>query len=176
MDPGFLLVENFARFAAAVGLLVAAPLFVWGGYLWMTSMGDPNRSAAARNAVVSVGIGIIIIGSSFILPRVIGEFVVAPSGGIVFERQPGVNCDGMLREQLMINRTASTPSRMNFLIQRIQSRFEDCNAALWGPKIREDRTHTGMGNSCYDDSTNESIAGVAVPEGSGAGPLYPLAS
>ena len=132
MDPGFLLVENFARFAAAVGLLVAAPLFVWGGYLWMTSMGDPNRSAAARNAVVSVGIGIIIIGSSFILPRVIGEFVVAPSGGIVFERQPGVNCDGMLREQLMINRTASTPSRMNFLIQRIQSRFEDCNAALWG--------------------------------------------
>ena len=48
MDPGFLLIENFARFAAVVGLILAAPLFVWGGYLWMTSMGDPNRSAAAR--------------------------------------------------------------------------------------------------------------------------------
>ena len=110
MDPGFLLIENFARFAAVVGLILAAPLFVWGGYLWMTAMGDPNRSAAARNAVISVGIGMIVIGCAFILPRVIGEFVVAPSGGVVFEREPGINCDGMFRQQLIINRTASTPS------------------------------------------------------------------
>ena len=170
MDPGFLLVENFARFAAAVGLLVAAPLFVWGGYLWMTSMGDPNRSAAARNAVVSVGIGIIVIGCSFILPRVIGEFVVAPSGGIVFEREPGVNCDGMLREQLIINRSASTPTRMNFLVQGIQSRFEDCNEALWAPKVREEgHSHVG---GCYDDG-NKSIAGVEIPKGLDRGDYRP---
>ena len=174
MDPGFLLVENFSRFAAAVGLLVAAPLFVWGGYLWMTSMGDPNRSAAARNAVISVGIGIIVIGSSFILPRVIGDFVVAPSGGIVFERQPGVNCDGMFREQLMINRTASTPTRMNFLVQRIQSRFEDCNEAFWAPKVREDgHGHVG---GCYDTNGGVElnfIAGVEIPKGLDRGVYRP---
>ena len=165
MDPGFLLIENFSRFAAAVGLIVAAPLFVWAGYLWMTSMGDPNRSATARTAVVSVCVGIIIIGCCFILPRVISEFVVAPSGGVVFEREPGVNCDGMLREQLIINRSASTPTRMNFLIQRLQSRFEDCNAAFWAPDVREDRAYTSVGSTCFDDYTNTSIAGVAVPRG-----------
>ena len=136
MDPGFLLIENFARFAAVVGLILAAPLFVWGGYLWMTAMGDPNRSAAARNAVISVGIGMIVIGCAFILPRVISEFVVAPSGGLVFEREPGVNCDGMFRQQLIINRTASTPSRMDFLAQRVRSQFDDCNEAFWDPKVR----------------------------------------
>ena len=163
MDPGFLLIENFARFAAAVGLIVAAPLFVWGGYLWMTSMGDPNRSAAARNAVVSVGIGIVIIGCAFIIPRVIGEFVVAPSGGVVFEREPGVNCDGIFREQLIINRSASTPTRMSSLVRHIQGRFEDCNEALWGPKVR-DEGH-GDVKSCYDSSDRKFIAGVEVPKG-----------
>ena len=162
MDPGFLLVENFARFAAAVGLAVAAPLFAWGGYLWMTSMGDPNRSAAARNAVIGVGIGIIVIGCSVILPRVVGEFVVAPSGGVVFEREPGINCDGMLRQQLIINRSASTPSRMNFLVQRIQSRFEDCNAAFWAPKVRESGHNSVSG--CYDTG-DKFIAGVEIPKG-----------
>ena len=162
MDPGFLLVENFARFAAAVGLAVAAPLFAWGGYLWMTSMGDPNRSAAARNAVISVVIGIIIIGSSFFLPRVVGEFVVAPAGGVVFEREPGINCDGMLRQQLVINRSASTPTRMNFLVERIQGRYEDCNPAFWAPKVR-DRGHSHVGG-CYDTG-DKSIAGVEIPEG-----------
>ena len=136
----------------------------------MTSMGDPNRSAAARNAVISVGIGIIVIGCSFILPRVIGDFVVAPSGGIVFERQPGVNCDGMFREQLIINRSAWTPTRMNFLVQRIQSRFEDCNAALWAPKVRElGHSHVG---GCYDDG-DKSIAGVEIPKGLDRGDYSP---
>ena len=174
MDPGFLLIENFARFAAAVGLILAAPLFVWGGYLWMTAMGDPNRSAAARNAVISVGIGMIIIGCSFIIPRVVGDFVVGPSGGIVFEREPGVNCDGMFRQQLIINRTASTPSRMQFLARRVQSQFEDCNAAFWDPKVR-DRGHNHVG-ACYDADDGDGpkfIAGVKIPKGLDRGDYRP---
>ena len=167
MDPGFLLIENFARFAAVVGLILAAPLFVWGGYLWMTAMGDPNRSAAARNAVISVGIGMIVIGCAFILPRVISEFVVAPSGGLVFEREPGVNCDGMFRQQLIINRTASTPSRMDFLAQRVRSQFDDCNEAFWDPKVRLSSHDTVW--ACYDRHSDGRelyfIAGVKIPKG-----------
>ena len=176
MDPGFLLIENFARFAAVVGLILAAPLFVWGGYLWMTAMGDPNRSAAARNAVISVGVGMIVIGCSFIIPRVVSDFVVAPSGGIVFERDPGVNCDGMFRQQLIINRTASTPSRMDFLAQRVRSQFEDCNAAFWDPKVRLDRAHGGQrATECYDTVGGvelKFIAGVEIPKGLVRGENY----
>ena len=177
MDPGFLLIENFARFAAVVGLILAAPLFVWGGYLWMTAMGDPNRSAAARNAVISVGIGMIVIGCAFIIPRVVGDFVVGPSGGVVFEREPGINCDGMFRQQLIINRTASTPRRMQFLAQRVGSQFDDCNEALWDPKVRGDGDDDGyhlshLALDCYGADAHF-IAGVKIPKGLDRGPYRP---
>ena len=96
----------------------------------------------------------------------ISEFVVAPSGGIVFEREPGVNCDGIFREQLMINRTASTPTRMQFLVQRIQSRFEECNVDFWAPKVREEGHFNVSG--CYDRRGGDEInfiAGVEIPKG-----------
>lgn len=159
MDPGFLLVENFARFAAAAGLLIAVPLFAWAGYLWMTSMGDPNR-AAARNAVISVCIGVVVIGCSFILPRVVAEFVVAPAGGVTFEAERGVNCDGIFRDRLRANREASTPARMNRLIQGIQSRFADCEPFFWSPVVRED---DAPDRECH--GSDSLVSGVKLPSG-----------
>ena len=163
MDPGFLLVDNLARLAAIVGLLLSVPLFVFGGYLFMTSMGDPSRAAAARNAILSVGIGIVVIGCAFIIPTVIGEFVVAPAGGIVHERDQGVNCDGILREQLGANEQASNAVRMNFVIRRIQSRLEEnCGELFWTPVVRSGGSDIA---SCFDDADKDSIAGVVVPRG-----------
>ena len=138
MDPGFLLINNFARLVAILGILISTPLFAWAGYLWMTSMGDPNRAAAARNAFISVGIGLVIIGCAFIIPAVIGESVVAPAGGLVYEQDSGVNCDGILREQLVANRQISDADRINFIILRIQEKFEDCNDLFWTPLARSD--------------------------------------
>ena len=164
MDPGFLLVDNFARLVAIVGLLLSVPLFAFGGYLFMTSMGDPNRAAAARNAILSVGIGIVVIGCAFIVPAVIGEFVVAPSGGVVHERDQGVNCDGILREQLVANAQASDAARMNFIIRRIQSRFEEnCGEHFWTPMVRIQPG--SVSDFCFDDAGKDSIAGVAIPRG-----------
>ena len=164
MDPGFLLIENLARLVAIVGILIATPLFAWAGYLWMTSMGDPNRAAAARNAVVSVCVGLVIIGCAFIIPSAIGESVVAPAGGLVYEEDSGVNCDGILREQLVANRQASDADRINFIIQRIQARFEDCTDLFWTPLARFEGSPGTPG--CFDDSVDkDSISGVAVPRG-----------
>ena len=161
MDPGFLLIDNFARLVAILGILISTPLFAWAGYLWMTSMGDPNRAAAARNAFISVGIGLVIIGCAFIIPAVIGESVVAPAGGIVYEQDSGVNCDGILREQLVANHQVSNAARINFIIQRIQSRFEDCTDLFWTPRAREEGTIDG----CFDGNDENFISGVAVPRG-----------
>ena len=157
MDPGFLLINNFARLVAILGILISTPLFAWAGYLWMTSMGDPNRAAAARNAFISVGVGLVIIGCAFIIPAVIGESVVAPAGGLVYEQDSGVNCDGILREQLVANRQVSDADRINFIIKRIQEKFEDCTDFFWTPRARADSGHIG---SCFDDpDTKDSISG-----------------
>ena len=161
MDPGFLLINNFARLVAILGILISTPLFAWAGYLWMTSMGDPNRAAAARNAFISVGLGLVIIGCAFIIPAVIGESVVAPAGGIVYEQDSGINCDGILREQLVANHQVSNAARINFLIQRIQAKFEDCTDFFWTPVAREKGTLDG----CFDTLAKDSISGVKVPRG-----------
>ena len=162
MDPSLVLVENFGWLAAVVGLIIAAPLFAWSGYLYMSSMGDPNRSASARNSIIGVCVGVIVIGCAFIAPRVISEFVVAPAGGVVFEDRTGINCDGMLRDQLVINREASNADRVNIVIQRIQGRFEDCDDVLWSP-VAVDSAGSGI---CFDDAgLRNSIAGVELPRG-----------
>ena len=163
MDPGFLLINNFARLVAILGILISTPLFAWAGYLWMTSMGDPNRAAAARNAFISVGIGLVIIGCAFIIPAVIGESVVAPAGGLVYEQDSGVNCDGILREQLVANHQVSDAVRINFIIRRIQEKFEDCTDLFWTPVARFEGSPGTPG--CFDGSTRDFISGVAVPRG-----------
>ena len=162
MDPGLVLVENFGWLVAVLGLIIAAPLFAWSGYLYMSSMGDPNRSASARNSIIGVCAGIIVIGCAFILPRAISEFVVEPAGGVVFEDRAGINCDGMLRDQLVINREASDARRVNFVVQRIQSRFEDCDDVLWSPVALDDSVGSG---TCFDNMARNTIAGVELPRG-----------
>ena len=88
----------------------------------------------------------------------------------------------MFRQQLIINRTASTPSRMQFLAQRVRSQFDDCNEAFWDPKVRVDDDDAQFVQShivfdCYDTdgSGNEllSIAGVEIPKGLERGSYRP---
>ena len=67
----------------------------------------------------------------------------------------------MLRDQLVINREASDANRVNFVVQRIQSRFEDCDDVLWSP-VAVDSAGSGI---CFDDVDRNSIAGVALPRG-----------
>ena len=159
MDSGFLLIDNFGRFAVFVGLAISVPLFAWAGYLYMSSMGDPNRSAQARSAVISVSIGVIIVGCAFILPMVIGRFVVAPSGGIQNDAEEGFNCDGILRGQLVAQREASNAVRINYLIGQIQSRHDACHAGFWNPEAKLDASGS-VPAQCEDV-----ISGVEVPSG-----------
>ena len=162
MDPGFLLVENFGRFVAVLGLLLATPAFAYAGWLWISSMGDPSRSAAARNSVISVCVGVVVIGLSFIVPLALSDYVVAPSGGVEYQMEGGINCDQILRDQLVANTEISNANRIAYAVQRIQSTFEGCNAALWNPVVRRDTA--GVGSACFDNSSRNSVAGVEIPD------------
>lgn len=165
MDPGFLLIENFGRFVAIAGLLMAAPLFAWAGWMYMSSMGDPNRSAAARNSVICVCVGILIIGGAFIIPGVVSDVVVEPVGGITVDLEGGVNCDQILRDQLRMNREASTVPRMQFVIQQIQSKYDDCRTETWSPVVK---VSSPSASQCFDvtsgSGAHETVASVPIPE------------
>ena len=161
MDPGFLYLDNFGRMAVIVGFLLAAPFFAYAGFLFMSSMGDPNRSAMARNSVISVCVGLAVIGLAYLVPMFVADAVIAPSGGTVYELERGVNCDGILRDQLVANRQASDAARIQFVITSIQTRFEDCNDTFWTPLVRAE----GRVGSCFEGADNDLISGVRVPRG-----------
>ena len=170
MEADFVVFQNVVRVLALVGGGLSAIFVAWSGIQWMMAAGDPQRMSMARNSLLGVVAGLVIVGGGFILPGIINDLVIKPSGGISLDVEPGVDCDSIFRDRLVLNRSASTASRMNVLIAQIQGQHEECGEGFWDPIVRSD-TRTGLGGSdCFDpglgrlDRNKVKVAGVKVPE------------
>ena len=120
--------------AVLVGVVVTI-VVAYAGFMYATAAGDPQKTGIAKNAFVGAFIGLIIASVAFIGPRIITDMVIKPVGGVAIESEIGLNCDGILRNQLVFQRGASTSDRMNVVIAQIQSQNEDCASDVWGPKV-----------------------------------------
>ena len=65
---------------SAVGLLgvVSIVLLVYGGGMWLTAAGSPDKVGKAKKVIISTVIGIIIVGlayaiTTFVLSQLVGE-------------------------------------------------------------------------------------------------------
>ena len=129
-------IDSIARFVAIMGLSMAGIFFVYAGILFITAAGDPQKVAQARTALIGTFVGTVIVGVGFLLPGIVSRTIIEPSGGIrLHEGISSQDCDGMLRQQLVIQRGANTTYRMNRVIDRIQGRFEACSPDLWDPNL-----------------------------------------
>ena len=129
------LMENVARLLAVVGGGISAIAFCYAGILWMTASGDPQKMGQARTAIFGAIGGLVIVGVAFMAPRIISEFVIEPAGGQVLGGDGGVSCDGILRSQLLVQRGASTATRMNQVISQIQAQRDECPEDVWDPLV-----------------------------------------
>ena len=120
--------------AVLVGVVVTI-IVAYAGFMYATAAGDPQKTGIAKNAFVGAFIGLIIASVAFIGPRIITDMVIKPVGGVAIESEIGLNCDGILRNQLVFQRGASTEDRMNVVIAQIQSQNEDCASDVWGPVV-----------------------------------------
>ena len=120
--------------AVLVGVVVTI-VVAYAGFMYATAAGDPQKTGIAKNAFVGAFIGLIIASVAFIGPRIITDMVIKPVGGVAIESEIGLNCDGILRNQLVFQRGASTEERMNVVIAQIQSQNEDCASDVWGPVV-----------------------------------------
>ena len=154
------IVYGIAWILGAIGAALAVIYVVYSGYLFMSSQGDPQRMAQARTSIIGVAIGLVLIGGAFIIPTTISRYVIEPAGGVSVEPRAGADCDAVLKDQLVVQRTASNPDRMQFLISKIQGRRDECSTDLWNPVVKQD---AGYPAGC-PDGDNE-IGGVPVPEG-----------
>ena len=159
------IVYGIAWILGAIGAALSVIYVVYSGYLFMSSQGDPQRMAQARTSIIGVAIGLVLIGGAFIIPTTISRYVIEPAGGVRVEPRAGADCDGVLKDQLVVQRTASTAERMQFLISQIQGRRDECSMDLWDPVVR-DRSGRPLGcNFDDDDDDDPDVGGVSVPEG-----------
>ena len=88
------------------------------------------------------------------MPRVVSEVVIGPVGGVTMGVEAGVDCDQVLRQQLVFQRGASTADRMNMVISNIQHRRGACSQEAWDPEV--------------DDKGYTVVVSPGAPSGTGA--------
>ncbi len=118
----------------AIGVSVVSGIIVaFAGFQYATAAGDPQKVGLAKSSFIGAFIGLIIASLAFIGPRIVTDMVIKPVGGVGLETESGLNCDGILRNQLIFQRGASTSDRMNTVIAQIQSRHSECASDVWSP-------------------------------------------
>jgi len=74
------LVEWLFRWAVGIGGGVAFLLILYGGFLVMTSQGDPKRAAGGQETITSAVMGLIMLIFSVFILRVIGVDILGIPG------------------------------------------------------------------------------------------------
>lgn len=76
--PNPLAVEDIPSLAgkiikAVLGIVgaVALLMFIWGGFLWLTAAGNPDKIKQGKNTLVWATIGLVFIFSSYIIANFI---------------------------------------------------------------------------------------------------------
>ena len=123
------------RVLVIVGGGLSTVMVAYAGIMWMTSGGDPQGMSKARMALVGALAGLVMVGIGFIGPRVVHEVVIGPLGGVNLVVDVGLDCDLILREQLIFQRGASDAERMNVVIRAIQNTREGCEREVWDPFV-----------------------------------------
>ena len=67
-DPRDLLGRIIGAVLGLVGS-IALVIFIWGGFLWMTSAGNPERVTKGKNAILWATFRLVLIFSSYILVK-----------------------------------------------------------------------------------------------------------
>ncbi len=161
MDNVITVFNGVGWFMGALGAAVSVFFVAYSGFLFISAQGDPQRMAQARTSLIGIAVGLVVIGGAFIIPNTISRFIIEPAGGVPVESRAGFDCDGLLKEQLVFQRTASDPERMQFLVSRIQSQRSDCASESWSPVVKANLGHP---NGCLNGPPVK-VGDVPVPDG-----------
>ena len=129
-------IGGFNRLMIYFGGAVAALFVCWSGFQWMMAQGDAQKQAQARSGVIGVIIGLVIMGTSFIIPGIVSEGVVEPAGGqALVQTKVGLSCDALLKRLIIATPTATNRDRIKRLIGQVQAVNGDaCGSELWTPE------------------------------------------
>lgn len=134
---------------AASGVATIMMLIV--GYLWMFSGGDPRKVAMAKSAGMMVFIGMLIAGCAYMIPRIVNEQIVLPSGGqlqgVFSLGSPDMSfykdCDEALRTRLERWQGPADYRQIQSLVDVIKAVVPGCEGDNWQLEIADDAVGSG---------------------------------
>ena len=150
----------------AIGVAVVSGIIVaFAGFQYATAGGDPQKVGIAKASFIGAFIGLIIASLAFIGPRIVTDMVIKPVGGVALDTQVGLNCDSVLRSQLVFQRGASTKDRIQVVISQIQSQQQACAKDVWDPEAID----MDEGGLCYSAQPGKLFPAIVgdqdLPEG-----------
>jgi hypothetical protein len=149
---------NIATLIAIGVATVSAVIVAFAGFQYATAAGDPQKVGLAKSSFVGAFIGLVIASLAFVGPRIVTDMVIKPVGGVALDTQVGLNCDSVLRNQLIFQRGASTKDRMQVVISQIQSQQQECAKDVWKPVAIDLSDSAGK---CYS-ATHAAVAPTVV--------------
>ncbi|MBI2196140.1 hypothetical protein HYU45_00865 [Candidatus Daviesbacteria bacterium] len=66
--------SNLVALFYSLAAIVALFMFLWAAFEWMTSGGEKEKVASARNKIIYTIIGIILLALAFAIIRIVGQF------------------------------------------------------------------------------------------------------
>lgn len=62
-------IDNIIDFLIGIGIPIAAIMYIWAGFLFLTSNGDEKKITTAKRAIIwaSVGLAVLIMGKGLVL-------------------------------------------------------------------------------------------------------------
>ena len=119
----------------------------------------------AANALFGAIGGMIIVGIAFMVPRLISETVIEPSGGASLASSSTVSCDEIFKNQLVRQQAAGNAGRMSQVKVQVQQRQNECAAEVWDPTIlgrfEPFPGTTGTAHSWTAKSTTDGVPAIA---------------
>ena len=129
-------INNVARLILYAGGSVFTIAVCVAGFFYMTAFGDPQKQNVARGALVGAFVGIMIMGVSFLAPRVISNMVLEPAGLAGLANVEAGGCDGTLRKALVTHRSVGHGAQVNRMVATIHAqRAADCGRDVWMPFV-----------------------------------------
>jgi amino acid transporter len=77
-DPRQVIANVITVFLGVVGA-IALIFFIWGGFLWLTSGGSPERVQKGRQTLVWATLGLILIFASYGITRAVFQAIAGES-------------------------------------------------------------------------------------------------
>lgn len=168
----FQLGTSLIALAVFCGGVIVVLFLVYSGFLYATSGGEPQRVSQARSSLFMCLLGLLIMGLAFIIPRILSESVIEPAGGTTIGMMDGIDCDEVLKNQIIYQRSVRDTQDLLQLIRQIQNRYNQCSEEVWNPLpyvnlhgrpgLSMARRH--ITEDCGEDKPGSDIGGIPIPD------------